>query len=76
MELGKELSRKLFYYLLIFGILFEITLILFISLRFRNPLNKTLDDIIQLAESKIISLNEKINSNSNMLIYKYISDLN
>ena len=75
MELGKELSRKLFYYLLIFGILFEITLILLISLRFRNPLNKTLDDIIQLAESKIISLNEKINSNSNMLIYKYISDL-
>ena len=75
MELGKELSRKLFYYLLIFGVLFEISLFLLISLRFRNPLSKTLDDIMHLAETKIISLNEKINSNSNMLIYKYISDL-
>ena len=75
MELGKQLSSKLFLNLLIFGLLFEGTLIFLIFVRFRNPLNSSLDEIIELTESKIISLNEKLNRNSNTLIYKYISDL-
>ena len=75
MELGKEISRKLFYSLLFFGLLFEITLILLILMKFRNPLNQTIEEIVELAETKILYLNQKLNSNSNTLIYKYISDL-
>ena len=75
MELGKEISHKLFFTLLIFGLLFEVTLIILILSKFKNPLNKTLDEIITLTESKLISLNEKLNRNCNTLIYKYISDL-
>ena len=75
MELGKQLSRKLFYYLLIFGFFFEISLIILICIIFKNPLNSTLEEIIKLTESKILSLNDKLNRNSNTLIYKYISDL-
>ena len=75
MELGKEISRKLFYYLLIFGILFEISLIILISVRFKNPLNEAIKDITTLTETKILTLNEKLNINCKALIYKYLSDL-
>ncbi len=75
MELGKEISKKLFLFLLIFGLLFEAILIILILVKFRNPLNESLEEIVKLTESKIIVLNKKLNSNSNTLIYKYISDL-
>ena len=75
MELGKELSKKLFYCLLVFGVSFEVCLIILISVRFKRPLIQTMNEIIVLTEAKVISLNEKLNRNSNLLIYKYISDL-
>ena len=75
MELGKETSRKLFLFLLIFGLLFEAILVILIFVKFRNPLNETIEDIVKLTESKIIILNKKLNSNCNTLVYKYVSDL-
>ena len=75
MELGKELSKKLFYCLLMFGVSFEVCLIILISVRFKKPLIQTMNEIIELTEVKVISLNEKLNRNINLLIYKYISDL-
>ena len=75
MKLNREILAKLFFYLLGFGLLFELSLILLISFKTKSPLNNAIDNIIELAQSKILTLNEKLNMNSNSLIYKYISDL-
>ena len=75
MKLGKELSKKLFFSLLIFGVFFEVSLVILISVRFKTPIKQTLKEIIKITEKKIITLNDKLNVNCNTLIYKYISDL-
>ena len=75
MKLNKEIMIKLFFHLLGFGLLFELSLILLISFKSKGPLNNSIENIVELAQSKILTLNEKLNMNSNSLMYKYISDL-
>lgn len=75
MEIGREITRKLFYILFGLGILFDVALIIVSTCTFRYPLRESLDDIINLTKSEIYSLNAKIKSNCNKLIYKYMSDL-
>ena len=75
MKLNREIMTKLFFHLLGFGLLFELSLILLISFKSKSPLNNSIDNIVELAKTKILSLNEKLNMNSNSLMYKYISDL-
>ena len=75
MKLNREIMIKLFFHLLGFGLLFELSLILLISFKSKGPLNNSIENIVELAQSKILTLNEKLNMNSNSLMYKYISDL-
>ena len=75
MELSKEITRKLFLLLFIFGLLFEIALIALILNIFKRPLINSINEIIQFIELTMLSLNEKLNLNCNSLIYKYIIDL-
>ena len=75
MKLNREIMIKLFFHLLGFGLLFELSLIFLISFKSKGPLNNAIENIVELAQSKILILNEKLNMNSNSLMYKYISDL-
>ena len=75
MEIGREITRKLFYILFGLGVLFDIALIIVSICIFKNPLKESIDDIINLTKNEIYSLNTKIKTNCNKLIYKYMSDL-
>ena len=75
MEIGREITRKLFYILFGLGVLFDLALIIASICIFKYPLRESLDDIINLTKNEIYNLNSKIRTNCNKLIYKYMSDL-
>ena len=75
MKIGREITRNLFYILFGLGILFDLILIIISICIFKSPLKDSIGDIINLAKNEIYTLNTKIKTNCNKLIYKYMSDL-